>query len=539
VIPFGRLGITIACGLERALSALKSPVLQEGSTESMSATSQHTAIHELVAGDEPLTIDRHSGNSDPGAAEVLAMAEQLGVKMVDLKFTDVPGTWQHMTLSVSALEEDAFSDGLGFDGSSIRGFQQISESDMLLMPDPNTAKIDPFYAVRTLSLICNVIDPITREAYSRDPRYVAQKAERHLIDTGIADTAYFGPEAEFYVFDHVSFDQKTHAAYYEVDNAEAYWNRGAGFGDPHSRPNVGHHPRSQEGYFPVPPLDTMGDLRALMVLTLEALGVPCEFHHHEVGGPGQGEIDLRFQPLLKMADTLMLHKYIVKNVARAAGKSATFLPKPIYEENGSGMHVHQSLWKGGNTLMFDENGYALLSGLALNYVAGVLEHGRALMAFCAPTSNSYRRLVPGYEAPVNLVHSQRNRSAAVRIPMYLSSPKAKRVEFRPPDPLTNPYLGFSALLMAGLDGIKRGLQPGEPVDTDLFDLPDERLAEIAHVPESLADAMDALQDDHAFLLEGGVFTSDLIDEWISYKRAEAREIDLRPHPWEFVQSYEG
>ena len=505
----------------------------------MSATPQHTAIEQLVCGDEPLTVAAHSGKSDAGASDVLSMAEDLGVKMVDLKFTDVPGTWQHMTLSISALDEDAFSDGLGFDGSSIRGFQQISESDMLLMPDPATAKIDPFYSARTLSLVCNVIDPITREAYSRDPRYVAQKAERHLIDSGIADTAYFGPEAEFYVFDHVSFDQKTHTAYYEVDNAEAYWNRGAGFGDPHARPNVGHHPRSQEGYFPVPPLDTMGDLRGLMVLTLEALGVPCEFHHHEVGGPGQGEIDLRFQPLLKMADTLMLHKYIVKNVARAAGKSATFLPKPIYEENGSGMHVHQSLWKDGSTLMFDENGYALLSPLALSYVAGVLAHGRAIMAFCAPTCNSYRRLVPGYEAPVNLVHSQRNRSAAVRIPMYLSSPKAKRVEFRPPDPLTNPYLGFSALLMAGLDGVKRGLQPGEPVDTDLFDLPDERLAQIAHVPESLAAAMDALHDDHEFLLEGGVFTADLIEEWISYKRAEAKEIDLRPHPWEFVQSYEG
>jgi glutamine synthetase len=502
----------------------------------MSVTPQQ--IHDLVTGDEALTIQRFAGKSDPNAADVLKMADELGARMVDLKFTDVPGTWQHMTLSVSSLDEDAFSDGLGFDGSSIRGFQQIAESDMLLLPDASTAKIDPFYEVRTLSLICNVIDPITREAYSRDPRYVAQKAERHL-QSGVADTAYFGPEAEFYVFDHVSFDQKTHVAYYEVDNAEAYWNRGSGFGDPHAKPNVGHHPRSQEGYFPVPPLDTMGDLRALMVLTLESLGVPCEFHHHEVGGPGQGEIDLRFQPLLKMADTLMMHKYIVKNVARAAGKSATFLPKPIYEENGSGMHVHQSLWKDGATLMFDEHGYALLSELALSYVAGLLEHGRALMAFLAPSSNSYRRLVPGYEAPVNLVHSQRNRSAAVRIPMYLASPKAKRVEFRPPDPLTNPYLGFSALLMAGLDGIKRGLQPGEPLDADLFDLPDEQLAKIGHVPGSLTEAMDALEADHEFLLDGGVFTADLIEEWISYKRAEAKEIDLRPHPWELVQSYDG
>jgi glutamine synthetase len=505
----------------------------------MPATPEQTAIHDLVAGDVPLTIEKAAGKSDAQAADVLAMAEKLGVRMVDFKFTDVPGTWQHMTLSISALEEDAFSDGLGFDGSSIRGFQQIAESDMLLMPDPTTAKIDPFYSVRTMSLICNILDPITREAYSRDPRYVAQKAVRHLRDSGIADTAFFGPEAEFYVFDHVSFDQNTHSAFYEVDTAEGYWNRGAGFGDPHAKPNVGHHPRSQEGYFPVPPMDTQGDLRALMVLTLEALGVSCEFHHHEVGGPGQGEIDLRFSPLLEMADTLMLHKYVVKNVARAAGKSATFLPKPIFEENGSGMHVHQSLWKDGSTLMFDENGYALLSELALNYVAGILEHGRALMAFCAPACNSYRRLVPGYEAPVNLVHSQRNRSAAVRIPMYLSSPKAKRIEFRPPDPLTNPYLGFSALLMAGLDGIKRGLEPGSPVDTDLFDLSDEELAKISHVPGSLSEAMDALEADHAFLLDGGVFTDDLVAEWIAYKRAEAKEIDLRPHPWEFVQSYDG
>jgi len=505
----------------------------------MSAPSKQSAIRDLVSGGEPLTIEKFAGTSDPSAADVLAMAEKLGVRMVDFKFTDVPGTWQHMTLSMSSLDEDAFSDGLGFDGSSIRGFQQISESDMLLMPDAATTVLDPFYDERTLSIICNVVDPITRETYSRDPRHVAQKAERYLTETGIADTAYFGPEAEFYVFDHVAFDQQPHKAFYEVDTAEAYWNRGSGFGTRSENPNVGHHPRSQEGYFPTPPLDTLGDLRAMMVITLEALGVECEFHHHEVGGTGQGEIDLRFAPLLRMADTLMLHKYVVKNVARVAGKSATFLPKPIFEENGSGMHVHQSLWKDGSTLMFDAEGYALLSDLALSYVAGVLEHARALMAFCAPTANSYRRLVPGYEAPVNLVHSQRNRSAAVRVPMYLASPKAKRIEFRPPDPLTNPYLGFSALLMAGLDGIKRGLKPGKPVDTDLFDLSDEELAAIDHVPGSLGEAMDALAADHGFLLEGEVFTADLIEEWISYKRSEAKELDLRPHPWEFVQSYDG
>jgi glutamine synthetase len=495
-----------------------------------------TPIRELVTGDEPLTIQAAAGKEDVTPSDVLDLASRHGVRMVDFKFTDLPGTWQHMTLSINALEEDAFVEGLGFDGSSIRGFQQISESDMLIMPDPSTAKIDPFYSETTLSLICNIIDPITREAYSRDPRYIAQKAEAHLKQTGIADTAFFGPEAEFYVFDHASFDQTTHSAHYEVDTEEAYWHMGKGLGE---GGNLGHKIRSQEGYFPVPPSDTLADLRSLMVMTLEALGVPCEFHHHEVGGPGQGEIDLRFQPLLRMADTLMLHKYVVKNMARAAGKTATFLPKPIYEENGSGMHVHQSLWKGGQTLMFDENGYALLSELALSYVAGIIAHGRALMAFCAPTTNSYRRLVPGYEAPVNLVHSQRNRSAACRIPMYLSSPKAKRIEFRPPDPMANPYLAFSALLLAGLDGIERGLKPGDPVDTDLFDLSEEELANIGHVPDSLPAAMDALEADHAFLLKGNVFTEDLISEWVTYKRGEFIEVNLRPHPWEFALYYDG
>ena len=499
-------------------------------------TPEQSAIRDLVSSDERLTIGDHAGKSDVTAKDVLKMAEDLDVRMVDLKFTDLPGTWQHMGLSIRALEEDAFSDGLGFDGSSIRGFQKIAESDMLLMPDPSTAMLDPFYGERTLSLICNILDPITREAYSRDPRYVAQKAERHLAQTGIADTAFIGPEAEFYVFDHVAFDQNTHSGYFEVESREAYWNAGEGFG---RGGNLGHKPRSQEGYFPVPPLDTFGDLRALMVMVLEALGVDCEFHHHEVGGPGQAEIDLRFAPLLQMADTLQLHKYVVKNTARAAGHSATFMPKPIFEENGSGMHVHQSLWKDGETLMFDENGYGLLSDLALSYVAGILEHGQALMAFCAPTTNSYRRLVPGYEAPVNLVHSQRNRSAAVRIPMYLSSPKSRRIEFRPPDPMANPYLAFPALLMAGLDGIERGLKPGSPVDTDLFDLSEEELSTIPHVPGSLAGAMDALAADHEFLLKGGVFTQDLIDEWIDYHRADAKQVDLRPHPWEFSLYYDG
>ncbi len=499
-------------------------------------TPRQTAIRELVTGDEPLTIQGFAGGGEAGAADVLKMAEGLDVRMVDLKFTDVPGTWQHMTLAVGSIDEDDFTDGLGFDGSSIRGFQQIAESDMLLMPDPSTAMIDPFYEERTLSLICNILDPITREAYSRDPRYVAQKAERHLRETGIADTAFFGPEAEFYVFEHVSYDQENHRGFYEVDSQEGYWNMGEAFRE---AGNLGHKIRSQEGYFPVPPSDTHGDLRAMMVLVLESLGISTEFHHHEVGGPGQGEIDLRFSPLLRMADTLMTHKYVVKNCARAVGKTATFMPKPVFEENGSGMHVHQSLWKDGETLMFDENGYALLSELALSYVAGLLAHGRALMAFCAPTTNSYRRLVPGFEAPVSLVHSQRNRSAAVRIPMYLASPKAKRVEFRPPDPMSNPYLAFSALMLAGLDGIAKSLKPGDPVDTDLFDLSPEELANITNVPTSLAGSMDALEADHDFLLAGGVFTEDLIEEWVSYKRNEAAQVNLRPHPWEFPLYYDG
>ncbi len=498
----------------------------------MPVSEQLQAVRDLAEGGKSLKIDGES----PSAKDALAFAKDHGVRMVDFKFTDLPGTWQHMSMSLRSLSEDDFTDGLGFDGSSIRGFQQIAESDMLLMIDPATAFIDPFYAEKTLSVICNIIDPITREAYSRDPRYVAQKAERHLAASGIADTAYFGPEAEFYIFDHVAFDQQNYMAFYEVDSEEAYWNVGKGFRE---GGNLGHKPRSQEGYFPAPPLDTLADLRALMVMVLEALGIATEFHHHEVGGPGQAEIDLRFAPLLKMADALMTHKYVIKNTARAAGKSATFIPKPIYEENGSGMHVHQSLWKGGETLMFDRDGYAFLSDLALSYAAGILEHGRALMAFCAPTTNSYRRLVPGYEAPVNLVHSKRNRSAAVRIPMYLASPKAKRIEFRPPDPLANPYLAFSALLMAGLDGVERGLKPTDPVDVDLFELSDYELKKIKNVPGSLAEAMDALEADHEFLLKGDVFTQDLLDHWVEYKRAEAKQVDLRPHPWEFPLYYDG
>jgi glutamine synthetase len=477
------------------------------------------------------------GERPAAAADVLEFARAHGVRMVDFKFTDLPGTWQHLGLSINALDEESFTDGLGFDGSSIRGFQEIAESDMVLVPDPTTAVVDPFHEQTTLSLLCGVIDPITREPYSRDPRHVAGKAERHLVETGIADRCYMGPEAEFYVFDHVSFDQRANTAFYEVDSVEAYWNRGGSFGS--TERNLGFHIRSQQGYFPSSPSDVHGDLRARMVVALEDMGVECEFQHHEVGSAGQAEINVRFNTLLRVADQTQMQKYVIKNVANRAGKSATFMPKPLFEENGSGMHVHQSLFRGADNVMYDFDGFGQLSREALNYIGGILTHGRALMAFCAPTTNSYRRLVPGYEAPVNLVYSQRNRSAAVRIPVYSASPRAKRLEFRPPDPTANPYLAFSALLMAGLDGIQNRIDPGAPVDTDLFELSVEELAGIPHVPGSLDEALDALEADHEFLLAGGVFTEDLIETWIRYKRAtEADQVRLRPHPWEFALYYD-
>jgi glutamine synthetase len=489
----------------------------------------------------PLTVEGLvGGKHDPTAKDVMALAQEHGVRMVDFKFTDLPGTWQHVGLSIHSLDEEAFTEGLGFDGSSIRGFQEIAESDMVLIPDPSTALIDPFHEQRTMSIICNVIDPITRDLYSRDPRHVAQKAEAYLAETGIADTCMMGPEAEFYVFDHVAFDQRANTAFYEVDSEQAFWNRGAGFGaGRNGDPNLGYKLRSQQGYFPAPPADTHADLRARMVVMMEQMGIKCEFQHHEVGGPGQAEINVRFNTLLKMGDQLQLKKYVIKNVAHQAGKSATFMPKPIFEENGSGMHVHISLGKGGENVMYDFNGYAQLSRDALNFIGGVLAHGRALMAFCAPTTNSYRRLTPGYEAPVNLAYSQRNRSAAVRIPVYSAAPKTKRIEFRPPDPSANPYLAFSALLMAGVDGIQNRIDPGQPVDHDLFDLSPEEQAAIPKVPVSLDDALDSLEADHEFLLKGGVFTPDLIETWIDYKRREeADAVRLRPHPWEFALYYD-
>src|SRR5437588_8118050 len=435
--------------------------------------------------------------------------------MVDLKFVDLPGTWQHMTLPLAAIGVDDFASGLGFDGSSIRGFQEIHESDMLLIPDAGTAFIDPYYTRTSLSLICSVADPVLGEPYARDPRFVAQKAEQHLIQSGIADVAYFGPEAEFFVFDHIAYEQVEHRAFYEVDSAEGFWNTGRSV---EISPNLAYKLRQKEGYFPVPPADSLANLRGEMVAAMESLGIRCEFHHHEVSSGGQGEIDMRFQPLLQMADQMMIYKYVVKNEAARAGKTATFMPKPIFEENGSGMHVHQSLWKEGEPLMFGRGGYAHLSDLARHYIAGLLTHASALMAFCAPTTNSYRRLVPGYEAPVNLVYSARNRSACVRVPMYHEAPKTKRIEFRSPDPTANPYLAFSALMLAGLDGINRQLDPGEPLDADIYELPPETLASIGRVPGSLEASLDALEADHSFLLEGEVFTADLIASYVRYKR---------------------
>jgi len=472
----------------------------------------------------------------PTPQQVVAFARENDVQLLDLKFTDLPGTWQHFAVAARELEEDLLTEGAGFDGSSIRGFQEINESDMLLVPDTSTALIDPFHEFPTLSLVCDVRDPITSKPYSRDPRYVARKAEAHLAASGIADTAYFGPEAEFYIFDHVAYGQQANRGFYEVDSPEGYWNAGQGFGreGDSAVPNLGYRNRSQEGYFPAPPLDTLTDLRGRMTLTLERMGIEVEVHHHEVGGAGQAEIDLRFQPLLRMADVMQLYKYVVRNTAHKAGKVATFMPKPIFEENGSGMHTHQSLWKDGETVMFDPDGYALLSETARHYVGGLLAHAPALLAFCAPTTNSYKRLVPGYEAPVSLLYSQRNRSAAVRVPVYFTSPKAKRVEFRSPDPTANPYLAFAALLMAGLDGIQRGLEPPDPVDENLYTLSAERQRAIRQVPTSLDRVLDALEADHEFLVAGDVFTPDLLEAYIEHKRDEADQVRLRPTPWEFA-----
>ncbi|MDE0465926.1 MAG: type I glutamate--ammonia ligase [Candidatus Poribacteria bacterium] len=462
-------------------------------------------------------------------SEVVALAKEHDVKIVDLKFMDLPGMWQHFSLMAGELTEDLFEEGCGFDGSSIRGFQAINESDMLLFPDPTTALIDPVCKVPTLSITCNIKDPITLENYTRDVRHIAQKAEAYLQSTGIADTSYWGPEAEFYLLNDIRYGQDQHSGFYSVDSVEGSWNSGR-----EENPNLGYKPRYKEGYFPVPPSDTLQDLRSEICLKLIESGVDVEVHHHEVGTAGQGEIDIRFGELTETGDKIALYKYIIKNVARANNLVATFMPKPLFQDNGSGMHVHQSLWKDGKNVFYDPQGYSLLSEDALYYIGGLLTHARSLCAIIAPTTNSYKRLVPGYEAPVNIAYSQRNRSACVRIPVYSKSEKAKRVEFRTPDPSCNPYLAFSALLMAGLDGIQNRIHPGDPLDKDLYDLEPEELADIESTPVSLGDSLDALEEDHEYLLKGDVFTQDVLDVWIDYKREnEVDAINMRPHPYEF------
>jgi len=463
------------------------------------------------------------------AADVQRLAKEANIKIVDLKFIDLPGVWQHFSIPVEDLVEDLFTDGIGFDGSSIRGYQMIHESDMLLVADPETAYVDPILAIKTLSLICNVLDPITRQRYSRDPRYIAEKAELYLQGTGIADISYWGPELEFYIFDDVRYDQTANSGYYYIDSEEGIWNTGR-----QENPNLGYKLRHKEGYFPVPPSDTFQDIRSEIILNMKEVGVPVEVHHHEVGTAGQAEIDMKYAPLTKMADNVMYYKYIIRNIAKKHRKVATFMPKPLFGDNGSGMHTHQSLWKGGKNLFFDAGGYALASKMAMYYIGGLLAHAPALLAFCAPTTNSYRRLVPGYEAPVNLAYSRRNRSAAVRIPMYSTSAASKRIEFRCPDPSTNPYLCFAAQLMAGLDGVQNRIDPGEPLDKDLYDLGPEEAAGVKSTPGSLGEVLDALEKDHDWLLKGDVFTPDVIETWISYKRErELAPVNLRPVPYEF------
>lgn len=462
-------------------------------------------------------------------ADVYELAKESKVKIVDLKFTDLPGVWQHFSIPVEDLSDELFREGIGFDGSSIRGFQSIHESDMLLVADAETATVDPALEIPTMSLICNVLDPISRTSYTRDPRYIAQKAEDYLKSVGIADLSYWGPEAEFYIFDDVRYDQNGHCGYYYIDSKEGVWNTGS-----NSEPNLGYKIRNKEGYFPVPPSDTLQDIRSEIILKMRAVGIPTEVHHHEVGTAGQNEIDLRFTTLTKMADNIMYYKYIVRNVARKHGKVATFMPKPIFGDNGSGMHTHQSLWKSDMNLFWDEKGYGQISQTAKYYIGGLLKHAPALLGFCAPTTNSYRRLVPGFEAPVNLVYSQRNRSAAVRIPVYSKSAKTKRLEFRCPDPGANPYLCFAAQLMAGLDGVRNKIDPGEPIDKDLYELEPDEAAKVRSTPGSLGEVLDALEKDHEWLLAGNVFTPDVVETWVSYKRErELAPVNLRPVPHEF------
>ena len=465
--------------------------------------------------------------------QVLAMVKEKGVKVVDIRFMDFPGMWQHFSVPISELSESSFEEGFGFDGSSIRGWQPIHASDMLVVPDATTAKIDPFFKAPTMVLIGNIVDPITMEAYSRDPRNIAKKAEAYLKSTGIGDTAFIGPEAEFFIFDDIRYESQRNGSFYSVDSIEGIWNSGRC-----EEPNLGYKPRHKEGYFPVPPTDKFQDLRSDMMLTLEALGIDVECQHHEVATSGQAEIDMRFKPLLQMADQLMWFKYVLKNVAYKAGHTVTFMPKPLFEDNGTGMHTHISIWK-ENKPLFAGDKYAGVSQDALYAIGGILKHCKALCAFTNPTTNSYKRLVPGFEAPVNLAYSSRNRSAAIRIPMYSSSPKAKRIEFRTPDPSCNGYLAFSAMLMAVLDGIQNKIDPGDPLDKNLYDLPPEELSEIPSAPGALDESLAALGEDNEFLLKGDVFTKDVIDMWVEYKTEnEVNPVKLRPHPHEFQLYYD-
>src|ERR1035437_7194950 len=462
------------------------------------------------------------------AKTVVDFAKKHNAMILDLRFTDIPGLWHHVSYPIAKLTQSSFEEGFGIDGSSIRGWAGIHESDMLLKPDANFHLLDPFTEAPTLVLVCDVVDPVTKQQYDRDPRYIARKAEIYLISTGIADTAYFGAEAEFFIFDNVRFDQREQYGFYYIDAEEGRWNSGR------EENNLGYRPRYRDGYFPVPPTDHYQDLRSEMVLTMQISGMEVESHHHEVATGGQTEIDLKFDSLVRSADKMLLYKYIVKNVANRQGKTVTFMPKPIFGDNGSGMHTHQSLWKAGEPL-FAGDGYAGMSQLALWYVGGLIYHGPALSAITAPTTNSYKRLVPGFEAPVNLAYSRRNRSASIRIPMLSNSPKAKRIEFRCPDPSCNPYLAFSAIMMAAIDGIANKMDPGKPLDRDIYDMPAEELSKVPKTPGSLREALENLRKDHAFLLKGDVFTQDVIDTWIDYKiNHECQAVDLRPHPWEFA-----
>jgi len=465
--------------------------------------------------------------------EFFDLAKKTGAEMVDLKFVDLLGTWQHCSYPIDLWDESTFVDGLGFDGSSIRGWQGIHQSDMLAIPDLSTIVIDPFFKEPTISVIADIVDPVTKQRYSRDPRYIATKATEYLKKTGIGDTAYIGPEPEFFIFDEVRFEQKQNTGFYQIDSAEGAWNTNR-----IEEPNLGYKPSYKGGYFPVSPTDTFGDLRAEMVNTMRKIGIKIEAHHHEVATGGQSEIDMQFCELVKMADQFMWYKYIIKNVALRNGKTVTFMPKPIFEDNGSGMHVHFSIWKGGKNL-FAGNKYAGFTQEGLWAIGGVLKHAAAILAFAAPTTNSYRRLVPGFEAPVNLVYSARNRSAAVRIPMYSESPKSKRFEFRCPDPSSNGYLTFSAIMMAAVDGIKNKIDPGEPLDKNIYELGEKDKKKIKSVPGSLAESLAALEKDHQFLLESGVFTQDVIDNYLEYKKAnEIDQMALRPHPYEFYLYYD-